>query len=104
LDDIVDSVNNFIYQGINSLESGLLSTPPERLGFKVSNPAEGTETAEIAYSEAKQEIDEGLHKLETLLNSTADKNFDRLEIYVLRNILSVPADLANWIRLSHYEV
>jgi len=44
-----------------------------------------------------------LHKLETLLNSTIDKNFDKLEIYVLRNILSVPPDLANWIRLSHYE-
>jgi kinetochore protein Mis12/MTW1 len=39
-----------------------------------------------------------------LLESTVDKNFDRFEIYVLRNILSVPEDLAPWIRLSHYEV
>ena len=33
-----------------------------------------------------------------------DKNFDKFEIYVLRNILSVPADLVNWVRLSHYNV
>ena len=56
------------------------------------------------YPEAKQEIEEGLHKLETLLESTVDKNFDRFEIYVLRNILSVPEDLTGWIRLGHYEV
>lgn len=33
-----------------------------------------------------------------------DRNFDKFEIYVLRNILSVPEDLAGWIRLSHYKV
>jgi len=40
--------------------------------------------------------------LETLLESTVDKNFDKLEIYALRNILTVPEDLAPWMRLSHY--
>lgn len=100
----MDSVNNYIYQGIGSLETGLLSTLPERLGFKVSKSIEQTESSEPDYPDAKQEIDEGLHKLETLLNSTADKNFDKFEIYVLRNVLSVPANLVNWIRLSHYEV
>ena len=33
-----------------------------------------------------------------------DKKFDMFEIYVLRNVLSVPADLAQWVRLGHYEV
>jgi hypothetical protein len=33
-----------------------------------------------------------------------DKQFDRFEIYVLRNILTVPEDLLNWLRLGHYEV
>lgn len=56
------------------------------------------------FPEARQEIEEGLHQLETLLNSTVDKNFDKFEIYVLRNILSVPADLVSWMRLGHYEV
>lgn len=107
IDEIINAVNELVYQGISSLENGLFSTPPDRLGFKpepqdpslASNPDTVPE-----YPEAKREIEEGLHKLETLLESTVDKNFDKFEIYVLRNILSVPDDLAGWIRLSHYEV
>lgn len=78
----------------------MLSTPPERLGFKAQPTSEN---GDIEYPDAKQEIEEGLQKLETLLNSTVDKNFDRFEIYVLRNILAVPSDLTNWIKLQHYQ-
>lgn len=95
-------VNSLIYQAVTSLENGMFSTPPERLGFKA---VQSTETpGEQEFPAAKQEIEEGLHKLETLLEATVDKNFDKFEIYVLRSVLSVPADLANWIRLNHYEV
>ena len=105
IDDIINSVNNLVYQGITSLENGLFSTPPERLGFSpVPRDGAAEANAEPEYPDCKQEIDEGLHTLETLLESTVDKNFDRFEIYVLRNILTVPNDLAGWIRLSHYEV
>lgn len=85
---------------MGSLETGLLSTPPERLGFKATKSADGVDTE---YPEAKQELEEGLQKLETLLNSTVDKNFDKFEIYVLRNILSVPTDLTSWVQLQHYQ-
>lgn len=44
-----------------------------------------------------------MHQLETLLEAKIDKNFDRLEIYALRNILTVPAEVRDWVRLSHYE-
>jgi kinetochore protein Mis12/MTW1 len=107
IDDIIDMVNNLIYQGVASLENGLFSTPPERLGFKAAKAEQATGTGEqpeLEYPDAKQEIEEGLHKLETLLESTVDKNFDKFEIWVLRNVLSVPGDLAKWIRLQHYEV
>ncbi|KAF7503537.1 hypothetical protein GJ744_003649 [Endocarpon pusillum] len=107
IDDIINSVNNIVYQGISSLENGLTATPPARLGFKPSkcptSPPSGDGDASVDYPEAKQEIEEGLHQLETLLESTVDKNFDKFEIYVLRNILSVPEELPSWIRLSHYE-
>lgn len=94
-----------MYQGVGSLETGLFATPPERLGFKgVKTQTDPNAQSDIDFPEAKQEIEEGLHKLETLLNSTVDKNFDKFEIYVLRNILSVPQDLVSWIRLDHYEV
>jgi kinetochore protein Mis12/MTW1 len=107
IDDIINSVNNLVYQGISSLENGLTATPPARLGFKpaTATPVPGEDAdGNLEYPEAKQEIEEGLHQLETLLESTVDKNFDKFEIYVLRNILSVPEELAGWIRLSHYEV
>ena len=107
IDDIINSVNNLVYQGISSLENGLTATPPARLGFKPSKAAPNSGEdgdASVDYPGAKQEIEEGLHQLETLLESTVDKNFDKFEIYVLRNILSVPEDLAGWIRLNHYQV
>lgn len=88
---------------MNSLETGLQSTQPERLGFKVSKPQEGQKGEVLEYSEARQEIEEGLHQLETLLSATVDKNFDKFEIYVLRNILSVPHDLTRWVQLRHYQ-
>lgn len=91
-------------QVLGSLETGLLTTAPEELGFKPVKVAGPNGAEDWEYPDAKQEIEEGLHKLETLLYSTVDKNFDKFEIYVLRNILSVPADLVNWVRLSHYEV
>ena len=50
------------------------------------------------------EIENGLHQLETLLESTVDKAFDKFEIYVLRNIFTVPEELLPWVRLKHYEV
>lgn len=102
LDDIINSVNTYIFQGINSLEAGLTSIPPERLGFRATQKRKD-EQEQQEYSDAKQEIEEGLHKLETLLNSTVDKTFDKFEIYVLRNILAVPSGLTQWIRLCHYE-
>ncbi|KKA17880.1 MIND kinetochore complex component Mtw1 [Rasamsonia emersonii CBS 393.64] len=92
---------------ISSLESGLLSTPPERLGFRHSN--NGTTIPDtdgdgnVEYPEAKLEIENGLNQLETLFEANVDKAFDKFEIYVLRNILTVPQDLVNWVRLGHYE-
>ncbi|KAJ5578737.1 uncharacterized protein N7459_007701 [Penicillium hispanicum] len=107
IDDIINSINNLIYQAISSLESGLLATPPERLGFAhASNGSTIPDTDEdgnIVYPEAKLEIENGLHQLETLLETNVDKAFDKFEIYVLRNILTVPEDLLSWVRLKHYE-
>lgn len=108
IDDIINSINNLIYQAISSLESGLLATPPERLGFgHASNGSTIPDTDEdgnVVYPEAKLEIENGLHQLETLLEANVDKAFDKFEIYVLRNILTVPEDLLFWVRLNHYEV
>ena len=47
-------------------------------------------------------------QLESLLNATVDKNFDKLEIYTLRNLLTVSnlkedEGLERWVMLDHYK-
>ena len=86
----------------------MLDAPPDALGFgrsedQVSNSNDENAIA-AASAAAAVEIENGVHQLETLLQSTVDRNFDKLEIYVLRNVLSVPSDLMAWVRLKHYEV
>lgn len=108
IDDIINSINNLIYQAISSLETGLLGTPPERLGFSHANNGstipDTDEDGNVIYPEAQLEIENGLHRLETLLEATVDKTFDKFELFVLRNTFKVPDDLMGWIRLKHYEV
>ncbi|PGH31063.1 kinetochore protein Mis12/MTW1 [[Emmonsia] crescens] len=105
IDDVINSINNLVYQAISSLEDGLLNAPPERLGFSHAPDSipDTDDDGNIQYPEARLEIENGLHQLETLLESTVDKAFDKFEIYVLRNILTVPEDLLGWVRLTHYE-
>ncbi|OJD22550.1 hypothetical protein ACJ73_06099 [Blastomyces percursus] len=105
IDDVINSINNLVYQAISSLEDGLLNAPPERLGFSHAPDTipDTDDDGNIQYPEARLEIENGLHQLETLLEATVDKAFDKFEIYVLRNILTVPEDLLGWVRLTHYE-
>lgn len=98
IDDIINAVNTIIYRGVEAIETGLLNIPPNTLGFPSKQEQDGENTA------AADEIEHGVHQLETLLGATADKAFDKFEIYTLRNILTVPEDVAPWVRLSHYEV
>ncbi|KAI6091167.1 Mis12 protein-domain-containing protein [Hypoxylon rubiginosum] len=112
IDDIINSVNILAERALNSVEQGLLNAPPATLGFKPpkasrrgvnNNSGDGGEQKEPAEL-AKMEIESGTHQLETLLCASIDRNFDKFEIYVLRNILCVrPADVRNWMKLSHYE-
>ena len=54
---------------------------------------------------ARLEIEEGAQKLETLMIDAVDKNFDRLEIWTLRNVLCLPREegFEGWVRLAHYD-
>ncbi|KAG8528941.1 uncharacterized protein KY384_006630 [Bacidia gigantensis] len=99
IDDIINAVNTIVYQALDALEDGLLKVPPAQLGFKPT-PTSQTPSAADA---AKDEIENGVHQLETLLESTVDKDFDKFELFTLRNSLSVPEDLGGYMRLRHYE-
>ncbi|KAL8654925.1 MAG: hypothetical protein Q9226_003249, partial [Calogaya cf. arnoldii] len=105
LDDIINTVNTIIYRAVEAIENGLFSIPPQQLGYSPDKHASGKDTpvADPDHPEAKDEIENGVHQLETLLEATVDKTFDKFEIYTLRNILTVPDEVAPWMRLGHYE-
>ncbi|KAK9450317.1 Mis12 protein-domain-containing protein [Limtongia smithiae] len=85
LDDIINAVNNVLYKCTAAIEAFLRSTPP---------------CANIP----DDEIELGTAKLETLLENAIDRNFDRFELYVLRNVLAVPDDVVDgWMRLAHHK-
>lgn len=108
LDDIINTVNELVARAVDAAEEGLLAADPAALGFAAKYASENRipdtdGEGRPVYEGMKEEVDEGVHKLETLLESNVDRNFDKLEIYVLRNVLSVPGDLVPWVRLGHYE-
>ncbi|KAF1914645.1 Mis12 domain-containing protein [Ampelomyces quisqualis] len=111
IDDIINAINEVLYRCTDSFETGLLSADAALLGFSDRYNAEGRtpekgEDGNEIYPEARLEIEEGVLKLETLMENAVDKNFDRLEIWTLRNVLCLPRgeeELVNWVRLGHYE-
>lgn len=122
LDEIINSINIISERGLTSVETSLLNAPPASLGFskpastsntkskrKRKQPEPPPEDAAPALSQeevedlAQKEIASGTHQLETLLCTSIDRNFDKFEIYVMRNILCVQPEDRDWIRLGHYE-
>ncbi|EDO16996.1 hypothetical protein Kpol_1065p11 [Vanderwaltozyma polyspora DSM 70294] len=85
VDDIINAVNEIMYKCTSAMEKYLLN----------KNFIEGKDYT--------SEIKVGIAKLETLLEHSVDKNFDKLELYILRNVLRIPQELLdnNVFRLKH---
>ncbi|CAK7268477.1 hypothetical protein SEPCBS119000_003082 [Sporothrix epigloea] len=111
LDDIINCVNILAERALNSVEQALLRQPPASLGFKPSafqkrekHEKLSQAALEAAADEAHHhEVENGTHQLETLLCASIDRNFDKFEIYAMRNILCVRPEDRDWMRLAHYE-
>ncbi|POS76847.1 Mis12 domain-containing protein [Diaporthe helianthi] len=122
LDEIINSINVIAERALVSVEQGLLNAPAQYLGFgKPPNPAANTKSKrkgkqkpppeeanldlspEAIEQRRHDEISSGTHQLETLLCTSIDRNFDKFELYVMRNILCVKPDDRDWLRLGHYE-
>lgn len=87
-----------VTNSLNILENTINNTP------KLFGYPEGSNGPGSLSTESQHEITNGMHQLETLLGALIDKNFDKFEIYVLRNVLAIPEGLVGWIRLSHHKV
>ncbi|TAQ85677.1 hypothetical protein B7494_g5993 [Chlorociboria aeruginascens] len=101
IDDVINSINILSFRATDAIERSLLAAKPSSLGFYPNKDT--SESAAAVEERAKTEIENGVHQLETLLEAKIDKNFDKLELYALRNILTVPAEVRDWVRLAHYE-
>ena len=110
IDDVINAVNDIMYKCTQAMETYLNERQQKRLEetMKEKNSdedvvMEGPEDTPSAIPD--DEIQLGTAKLETLLESQVDKNFDKFELYALRNIFTVPSDLVRdgWVRLMHHE-
>lgn len=83
IDDIINTANALLYKSVSAMETLFRSLPPEVL--------------------PEEEVESGIHKFETLLESAVDRNFDAFELFVLRNVVTVPPELVGWLRLAHHD-
>lgn len=87
VDDIINAVNEIMYKCTQAMEKYLL------------------ERQSVDGKDYTDEIKVGIAKLETLWENSVDRSFDKLELYVLRNVLQIPEDLldSGTFRLKHHE-
>ena len=104
-------MNEIVFAALNAIEEALGQIQPEQYGFRLDPAMAAALSDDAARSEAlsqmkQNELANGIVQLESLLNAIVDKDFDKFEIYTLRNILAVghdEEDLANWVQLDHYK-
>jgi kinetochore protein Mis12/MTW1 len=86
------------------VEKALGSQSPASLGFRAPKSSSKGANPGLTPEEAHAlEIENGTHQLETLLCASIDRNFDKFELYVMRNILCVRPEDRDFVRLAHYD-
>lgn len=69
--------------------------------FAAAYDVPGEEGFEIRTGLNEDELGKGLVQLETLLESAIDKRFDLFELYLLRNVFTIPVELIPYLELAH---
>ncbi|CUS20805.1 LAQU0S01e15038g1_1 [Lachancea quebecensis] len=87
IDDIINAVNELMYKCTQAMEKYLL------------------ERSSMEGKDYTDEIKIGIAKLETLWENSVDRSFDKLELYILRNVLHIPQELIEngSFRLRHHD-
>jgi kinetochore protein Mis12/MTW1 len=92
LDDIINTANNAVQDGVNGMEEFLQKWADEKLA----------KTQSVLGSDAiMHEVEQGLVAFQTLLEHHTDIAFDFFEAWCLRNIFMIPTDLP--VVLPHQE-
>lgn len=100
VDDVINLVNEIMYKCTAALEK-YLSSKKDTLPKNTKKDTKKSNDKE----DQLDEIEVGTSKLETLMESSVDINFDLFELYTLRNVLNIPKELVEhgWIRLEHHQ-
>lgn len=86
-DEIVQCINDYLWDALEGLEASLM-----RVTHSAGKENDGSEQVTQGWSNGEL-LQKGMNQLKCRLQSSADVNLDRLEIYVLRNILRIPSGL-----------
>ena len=92
LDDIINTANNAVQDGVNGMEEFLQKWADERLARTSSTSGRDA---------TMHEVEQGLVAFQTLLEHHTDIAFDFFEAWCLRNIFMIPPDLP--VVLPHQE-
>ncbi|KAJ2726509.1 hypothetical protein GGI07_000451 [Coemansia sp. Benny D115] len=78
IDEIINAANDTVYRATDALS-------------KFVEKEQGTSEA----------TSQAVNKAETLLEHAVDKNFDKFELYALRNLFNIPQELSPYVVLPH---
>lgn len=90
IDDVINTINEIMYRCTEQLEQILINQTKNN-------------KSSINREDSVTKIQEGTATLESYLEHTINTNFDKFEIYSLRNVFSIPKELINFIVLKHQE-
>ncbi|KAH3666231.1 hypothetical protein OGAPHI_004420 [Ogataea philodendri] len=121
IDDIINVINEIMYRCTEQLELALIQKKfdkeeelrkQQEQRLQIRDDDDDVIVSEEELSQAKLGVEytvDGVQKgtatLESLLEHVINKNFDKFEVYAMRNILNIPEDLVSggYIRLKHHE-
>ncbi|KAJ3434233.1 protein mis12 [Anaeramoeba flamelloides] len=79
VDDIANATSDFLCDGVDAIENCLIS--------------------DVGLGD-KKEIKKGCDSFLTYMQKTVDKNFDRFELYILRNIFTMPTNYEELVKFD----
>ncbi|KAG7661677.1 uncharacterized protein J8A68_004830 [[Candida] subhashii] len=107
INDVINAVNQIMYRGTKAFERYLFSRKQAALEKQRQEDDSGKnpQRVNVFREVSDDDIRLGTAKLEKLLESQVDLNFDKFELYTLRNIFNIPRELVDggWVRLKHHE-
>lgn len=109
IDEVINAVNEIMQKALLGLSDYLKRQRLNQLK-QLRGDSSSQENTQVDYEKSGkvfplEAIELGLVLFDTLCHSHLDKNFDKFELYTLRNILTIPRPLVDegWVLLKHHE-